>query len=210
MCTCDLISPWNFSPCQHHSSVCLLCPQSALGLFRRPWLCLWHVQTPCQNHMIAQGWYIGVAACTRVNASGSRNVHTPCKLQRSSHISAPAQECPWATMQNVPHQQLACTRFCKDASYPSPRSCNKPLRSDSSALFLPPCVLCLLDRERFSWNGLEFHSCIFLPGNFWFWGKKPFLFHQKFHTLRIFIVYVGRLVGCDLVRLLRMYVNATF
>ena len=32
--------------------------------------------------MIAHGWYTGVAACTRVNASGSRN--TPCKLQRSS------------------------------------------------------------------------------------------------------------------------------
>ena len=33
------------------------------------------------------------------------------------------------------------------ASDPSLRSYNKPLRSDSFALFLPPCVLCLLDRN---------------------------------------------------------------
>jgi len=57
-------------------------------------LCLWYVQTPYQNHMIAQGWYTGVAACTRVNASGSRN--TPCKLQRSSSDHWRAQSKFWA------------------------------------------------------------------------------------------------------------------
>ena len=31
--------------------------------------------------MITQRWYFGVAACERVNTSGSRNVHTSCKLQ---------------------------------------------------------------------------------------------------------------------------------
>ena len=39
-------------------------------------------------HMIVQGWYFGVAACARVNASGSRNMHTPCNLQRWSSAQA--------------------------------------------------------------------------------------------------------------------------
>jgi len=38
--------------------------------------------------MIAQNWYIGVAACARVNASGIRNMHTPCKLQRWGTIQS--------------------------------------------------------------------------------------------------------------------------
>jgi len=40
-----------------------------------------------------QGWCTGVAVCAHVNASGSRNVHTPCKWQRWSSAQDTAIKC---------------------------------------------------------------------------------------------------------------------
>jgi len=81
--------------------------------------------------MIAQDYYIGVAACARLNASGSRNVHTLASYSVKVQLSPQAQDfwnrpqaqcLPRATLQHVPHEQFACTRVSKDASNSSPRS----------------------------------------------------------------------------------------
>jgi len=179
---------------------------SALCPFRR------YCASDMWKHYIKPTWLlrVGTLMWLRVNASTQVAAGTYIHLASCSvpvQISAQTQECPWATMQNVPHEQLACTRVSKDTSDPSPQSYKKPLRSDSSALFLSLCVLCIW--EQFSWNGLEFHCWKFLPGNFWFWSQKLFFFPQKIPYVAIFY-WLGWLVGCDLVRLLGMYFGTAF
>jgi len=69
------------------------------------------------------------------------------------------------TLQNAPHEQLACTRVSKVASDHSSLSYNKPLHSDSSALV--PSSVCSMSLGSFEMfvRGLEF-TIDFLAGKF--------------------------------------------
>ena len=60
--------------------------------------------------------------------------------QAQDLLNRPQAQClPWATLQNVPHGKLACTRVSKNASNFNPRS-HQTSAADLSALFLPLCV----------------------------------------------------------------------
>ena len=163
--------------------------------------------------MIAQGWYTGVAACTCVNASGSRN--TPCKLQRASSDQCTSSG---VTVSVSDHAKFTSRAACmhmrfQRCSWSQPSIIQQAstlgfIRSDFPCVF----VSCLLDRKSKSrsvgtvWNSTVDFFCWEIFG-FWL---KPFLFHKQSYMLRFSIVQVGWLVGCDLVPLLGMYVSTTF
>ena len=100
---------------------------------------------PYQKHMIAQGWYIG-GVCTRERMPQQERTHTlhvtafevfslqggQCVQEASAWREIQCSED--LQLQNVPHEQLVRARVSNNASDPSPRSYNKPLRLDSFAV----------------------------------------------------------------------------
>ena len=129
--------------------------------------------------MIAQGWYTGVAACTRVNASCSRN--TLCKLQRSS-----SNQCTSSVVSVSDHAKCASRAACMHTRFQRCFGSQPSIIQQASALeFIRFSLVCL---SLVSWienpravqlKRFGIPQLIFLPGNFWFWGKTQFFFTKN-------------------------------
>ena len=164
---------------QHHSSVCLPCPgffpSSSRSHCRSH--CLWYVGTPCQNYMIAQDLYIAVVACARVNTSGNRNVHTPCKLQRWSSD----QSASWGRVCRQRHCKMCLTSSLYAHAFP------KMLRTPA------------LDHTTSLWAG--FHRSVALSVHVWCgsWIKVGMFVDIKRFGIPLFwlvgLIWYGWLVG---------------
>jgi len=117
----------------------------------------------------------------RLNASGSRNVHTPCKLQRRSSAQSASSGLfePSASSVHSLTGSLHAHVFPKMLRIPA---------LDHSGRFVcavsPPCVLLSLDSrlEMFVDGRFEFHSSKNLQRNFWFWSQKSFFFGKKYNA----------------------------
>jgi len=118
------------------------------------------------------------SACACVSASGHRYCITPLTLHRRSRRST-VRDILWGSATGVlilrAACQVACARVSKDVSDPSPRSYNKRLDWDSSALLLSPASpgSYILEQGPWTYNGLEFHGWNFLSGNLGFSQKNP-------------------------------------
>ena len=100
-------------------------------------------------------------------------------------------------LHNVSDQHLACASLSKEATDPSPRSYNKPVRWVSCAVLLPPaCVP--LGSSRFesrTWNGWKFYGWNLLPGILAFGMPKPVFLAPKIENDAISYC-LGCLIGC--------------
>ena len=128
----------------------------------------------------------------RLNASSSRNVHTPCKLQRWSSVQSASSGLfePSASSVHSLTGSLHASVF--------PRMLRIPAL-DHSGRFVcsvfPPCVLLSLDSrlEMFVDGRFEFHGSKNMPRIVWFWSRNSFFFRKKNPIRCDFLLF--RLVG---------------
>ena len=108
--------------------------RSALGPFRKYCAC------DMFKRRIRTTWLlrIGILVWLRVHASTQLAAGThlaSCSVQVHCSHQCTSSGVSVVTMQNVPHEQLACTRISNDPSDPNPRSYNKLLFHKKSPLF---------------------------------------------------------------------------